>query len=155
MTDRKPIDKREDERRILQLRPRMALGLFDGLFGPFDRAFEPFAQLGEFALTGQQILDMQDRGDHYTVTAELPGFAKDEVEVKVDGHGLELRAQKTEKGGDEDGFRSSRSYYRYLTLPPEAVPQKIDGTMRNGILQLRIPKKDPKLKDAVRRIDLK
>ena len=92
------------------------------------------------------------------MTAELPGFTKDEVQVRVDSNGLELRAEKTEKKGKgEKGAyqRSSRSYYQYLSLPDQVVAEKIDGTMKNGILELKLPKRASKLKDNTRRVDLK
>lgn len=161
MREKKPADsKRTDVGRWqsegLPVRSGAPTSLFDGFFEPFDRLFEslawPTGQLG----TRQPVLDMQDRGNHYSITAELPGFTKDEVEVKVDGHGLELRAEKTERESDDGALRSSsRSFYQYVSLPAESVPQKVEGTMRNGILQLTIPKKNPGLKDAVRRVDLK
>jgi HSP20 family protein len=129
--------------------------IFDDFFRPFDEFFQPLFQsttspLSELSSSRQPILDVQDRGDHFSVTAELPGFTKDEVEVKVDANGIELRAEKTEKQGkDENGAyqRSTRSYYQYLSLPEQVVSEKIDGTMKNGILQLKLPKKASKLKD--------
>ena len=137
--------------------------IFEDLFRPFDEFFKPFLQgtnspMSELRSSRQPILDVQDRGDHYSVTAELPGFTKDEVEVKVDPEGIELRAEKTEKQGKEDSRsyqRSTRSYYQYVTLPEEVVSGKIDGTMKNGILQLKLPKRASRPKDDARRVDLK
>lgn len=138
--------------------------IFEDFFRPFDQFFQSplfpriSSSLSEFGNSFRQpILDIQDRGDHFSVTAELPGFSKDEVEVKVDGNGIELKAQKTEKRGEEnkESFqRSTRSYYQYLTLPEQVVSEKIDGTMKNGILQLSIPKRVSKLKDDSRKVDL-
>ena len=137
--------------------------VFEDLFRPFDEFFKPLMQgtnssVSELRGSRQPILDLQDRGDHYSVTAELPGFTKDEVEVKVDSNGIELKAEKEEKQGkSENGTyqRSSRSYYQYVSLPEEVVSGKIDGTMKNGILQLKLPKRASKLKDDARRVDLK
>jgi HSP20 family protein len=138
--------------------------IFDGLFGPFDELFQPGfpsstqSLLSELSSARQPILDIQDRGDHFSLTAELPGFTKDEVQVKVDSNSLELRAEKTLKEGKEESGtykRSSRSYYQYLSLPDEVSAGKIEGTMKNGILELKIPKRASKLKDAAHRVDLK
>ena len=137
--------------------------MFDELFRQFDELFQPMSTLSgrlrfpELETIRQPILEVQDRGDHYGLTAELPGFTKDEVEVKVTGNGIELKAAKTEKGDDEKGFTSgrSRSYYQYLSLPEDVVAEKIDGTMNNGILELELPKKPSTLRDSWRRVDLK
>jgi HSP20 family protein len=136
--------------------------VFEDLFRPFDQLLKPLLQstnpMSELLSSRQPILDVQDRGDHFSVTAELPGFTKDEVEVKVDADGVELKAEKTEKQGKEGSGayqRSTRSYYQYVNLPGQVVTEKIDGTMKNGILQLKLPKRASKLKDDTRRVDLK
>jgi len=138
--------------------------VFEELFRPFDEFFQPLTPSASSSfLSGQTgsrqpILDIQDRGDHFNVTAELPGFTKDEVQVKVDSGGIELRADKTErksKGKDGSYQTSSRSYYQYLSLPDQVNAEKIDGTMKNGILELKLPKRAFKLKDSSRRVDLK
>jgi len=137
--------------------------VFEDLFRPFDEFFKPLLQgtdspLSELRSYRQPILEVQDRGDHFSVTAELPGFTKDEVEVKVDPNGIELKAEKKEEQGKEESGnyqRSTRSYYQYVSLPEDVVSEKIDGTVKNGILQLKIPKRASKLKDNSRRVDLK
>jgi HSP20 family protein len=136
--------------------------IFEDLFRPFDELFKPLLQstnpMSELRGSRQPILDVQDRGDHFSVTAELPGFTKDEVEVEVDANGVELKAEKTEKqsNGKSGAYqRSTRSYYQYVNLPEQVVTEKIDGTMKNGILQLKLPKRASKLKDNSRRVDLK
>lgn len=104
--------------------------------------------------------DFQDRGDHYVLTAELPGFEKNEVEVKVTSNELELKAeknsQKESKGKNGTQSMSTRAYFhRYLSLPEEVVSEKVVGTMKNGVLELKLPKKEPKARDGSRRVALK
>jgi HSP20 family protein len=138
--------------------------MFEDLFKPFDEFFQPLipsassSSLSGQAGSRQPILDVQDRGDHFSLTAELPGFTKDEVQVKVGSGGIELRADKAErkaKGKDGSYQTSSRSYYQYLSLPDQVDAEKVDGTMKNGILELKLPKRASKLKDNSRRVDLK
>lgn len=160
-----PTDKTDAGGTGLAVRSRAGLAsVFDDFFGPLDELFEPFVQstvrapVSGFGDIKQPILDLQDRGDHFSLTAELPGFSKDEVQVKVGSNSLELRAEKTEEQGkDKDGaYRSSsRSYYQYLSLPGNVISGKVGGTMKNGILQLKLPKRVSKLRDAARRVDLK
>jgi HSP20 family protein len=168
MTDKKttkiPPTRTEGDASNLAAWSGTGLGsIFEDLFRPFDEFFKPLLQgtnspMSELRGSRQPILDIQDRGDHYSVTAELPGFTKDEVEVKVDPNGIELRAEKEEKQekGEKGAYqRSSRSYYQYVSLPEEVASGKIDGTMKNGILQLKLPKRASKPKDNARRVDLK
>jgi HSP20 family protein len=137
--------------------------MFDQFFGPFDELFQPLfplatRSLSEQAGLKQPIVDVQDRGDHFSLTAELPGFTKDEVQVKVDSDGLELRAEKSEtvKKREKGAYqKSSRSYCQYLSLPDQVVAEKVDGTMKNGILELKLPKRVSKLKEGTHKVDLK
>ena len=51
---------------------------------------------------------------------------------------------------------STRSYFhRFLSLPEEVVSEKVAGTMKNGVLELKLPKKEPKARDGSRRVALK
>jgi HSP20 family protein len=157
---------RHDETALAPLPSRsgLATDVFDDFFKPFDQFMQPFfpnmrSLFPESASVRQPVLDIQDRGDHFSLTAELPGFTKDDVEVKVSPNGVELKAERSERQGKEDGGAyqtSSRSYFhQYLSLPEQASVEKVDGSMKNGILELRIPKKAQKHDSKTRRVDLK
>ena len=133
-----------------------------------SRIFEDFMQplfpgsvrsfWGEF-VGKEPSIDLQDRGDHYVLTAELPGFEKDDVEVRISSGGLELKGErktdKESKSREGTQLQSTRSYVqRYLTLPEEVVSEKVGGTMKNGVLELKLPKKEPKAMDRSRKVDL-
>ena len=144
---------------------RSLANIFDEFTKPFDEFIEPFfpSSVRTFfsSLNGREpSFDIQDRGDKYVVTAELPGFGKDDVEVRVNTNSLELKAEKKtddekkEKNATET--RKSYSYFqRYLTLPEGVMTEKVEGTMKNGVLELKLPKKGGSLEDKSRRVDLK
>ena len=127
---------------------------FDELIGASLKSFgSPWAELGE------PSIDIQDRRDHYVVTAELPGFDKKDVEVSVSDSTLELRGEKrTEKESEEGRVNqvlSSSSYLqRRVYLPELVVSEKVSGTMKNGVLELRLPKRKPKAQEGSRKVDL-
>ena len=138
--------------------------VFEDFMRPFEFV-EPFFQDSVESvwaeLAGREpILDIQDRGDHYVMTAELPGFDKKDIEVKISSNVLELRADRSsdKETTSEEGVRiqKSRSYYhRFLNLPDEVLEEKVVGTMKNGVLELRLPKRAPRATDKSRRVDLK
>jgi len=140
--------------------------IFDDFMKPFDEIMEPlfprsvrsfFSDLNR----REPSFDIQDRGDKFIVTAELPGFAKDDVEVRVNPNSLELKAEKKtdEERKEADGTQSRKSYsyfHRYLTLPEPVMTDEVEGTMKNGVLELKLPKKEErKLEEKARRVDLK
>jgi len=146
--------------------PRFNLpSILNDFMRPFDEFMAPlfprwssslWTEFGE----REPRMDIQDRGDHYTMTAELPGFEKDDVEVQVTANALELKAEKRAKKEDKNdqGMRSQSSYsyfHKYLTLPEPVLSEKVDGTMKNGVLELKLPKSEPKRQDKSRRVALK
>ncbi len=98
------------------------------------------------------VIDVVDDGDNYKVRAELPGFGKDNVDVNVGEDVLELRAEmkneSQQKGKGNRKYLSRESAYsafqRAIQFPEHVVPSKVDGTMKDGVLELTIPKRDPK-----------
>jgi HSP20 family protein len=139
--------------------------LFEDFTRPFDEFMQPYVadstkSLWTEAAGREPRIDIQDRGDHFILTAELPGFEKKEVEVRLTSDSLELKAERQsarESKGAEGAQRLvSRSYfYRQLPLPDQVVVEKVNGTMKNGILELKLPKREQKPRESSRRVDLK
>ncbi|NLB76696.1 MAG: Hsp20/alpha crystallin family protein, partial [Crenarchaeota archaeon] len=96
----------------------------------------------------------------YTVTAELPGFTKDQVNVQVDNEGLSIRAEcKEEKEEKQKNYlhreRAYSAMRRYIAFTEEVVPAKVEGSMKEGVLEIRVPKKEPKPEEKPRKVELK
>jgi HSP20 family protein len=77
--------------------------------------------------------------------AELPGFKKEDIDVRVGEDMLELRAEKkmekeTKDGNAEARERTYSAFHRAIRFPEQVIPSKVEGTMKNGVLSLRIPK---------------
>jgi HSP20 family protein len=94
-------------------------------------------------------LDVKENNETITVTAELPGIERDNVEINIDGDMLELRGQKSEEAKqDTDNFhvleRSYGSFARRIRLPCEVDSDKAKASMDNGVLRLELPKCAPK-----------
>jgi len=155
----------EDEPTSLALPGLSMPSFFDDFMRPFEQFMSPFFPSfpGSFMTEPgfkQPNIDFQDRGDHYLMTAELPGFEKKDVEVRIDSNVIELKAEKTseEESKSKSGTAAKRShsyYTRRMALPEQVHAEKVNGTMKNGVLELRLPKLKPRLSDKSRRVDLK
>ena len=161
----KEKSRREDQRdsTALALPGFGTGGLFEDFMRPFDEFARPlfpssFGSLWNEFGGKEPSIDLQDRGDHYVLTAELPGFDRKDVEIRISDNVLELKGEKKTDGEKEDGTQrqSSISYVqRYMTLPEEVVSKKAGVTMNNGVLELKLPKKEPRPVDRSRKVDLK
>ena len=86
--------------------------------------------------------------DYYSVMAELPGFNRENVDIQVADDVLQLTAQmqsEENKSGKRymSHERAYSSFQRAIQFPEHVIANKVEGTMKDGILQLRIPKKEP------------
>jgi HSP20 family protein len=81
-------------------------------------------------------------GEHI-VRTELPGFTPENVEVNVTGNTLTIRGER-KVGSEEKGDLSHRRFSHTLTLPEAVDPEKVKATLRDGLLEVRMPA-SPKL----------
>lgn len=98
-------------------------------------------------------------GDKLEITAELPGVDEKDVEVTVTGDILTIKGQKMvehEEEGDNGTHteRHTESFSRSVRLPFEAHDDKIDATLDNGVLTIRVHRLAEEQK-AGRRIQVK
>lgn len=79
-----------------------------------------------------------------TLLADLPGVSKDQLELKVDGDTLLIEGTvgALTQEGLEPTYAEVRLplYRRSFTLSRELDTSRIEANLKNGVLNLRIPK---------------
>lgn len=109
-----------------------------------DSFFTPAAQ-GETARSPALDVTETDRG--YTVHLDLPGVAKQDVQVNIDGRRVSVQAQTRRDEEKKEGERvvhrerSVASYARSFTLPAEVDQAESSARLDNGVLTLTLPKR--------------
>lgn len=103
------------------------------------------------------MVDIYEANDKYIVRTELPGVDKDNVNVSVDDSVLTIKGSKQfvdAKEGEKWKRVESRygEFVRSFSLPEEVDAEKISAAYKNGVLELSIPKVEPK---KARTIDVK
>ena len=126
--------------------PARALAGIDRLFDDFfnDTWARPFGWLAGHEFGGPGV-DVIDRDDEVIVRAALAGYRKEDIEVSVSGGVLTLSASASREEKEEKGnyFRSEivrGGFTRTLTLPAEVDEANAQATMKDGMLELRLPK---------------
>lgn len=92
-------------------------------------------------------LDIEDRGDAYALSFDLPGLKEDDIKVEVRDNTLFVSGerQKEEKKENGEYCRYERSFGRFeraISLPPNIDSEKIDASYKDGVLELFIPKSE-------------
>lgn len=111
------------------------------------------------AMTGREIrVDVHETDNEIVLEAELPGFNKEDIEITLDDNSLTLKAnQKVENEVRRDNYlrreRRSGSLVRSFLLPTEVDENEVKTSFNNGLLELRLRKKEP-TKARRRRINI-
>ncbi|CAM3817984.1 Hsp20/alpha crystallin family protein [Roseateles saccharophilus] len=126
--------------------PSVSGSLFDDLFRDFAPGYVVRPLHGD-ALPRQIRLDVKEDDGNYVVHAELPGVARDDIRVSIDGDVVSLSAeikQHDQKKDEERVLRSERYYgavSRSIRLPGDVDESRAAAKYDNGVLTLTLPKK--------------
>ena len=128
---------------------------------PFERVFFPFAKNDAFFRTDEDFrVDVQEEKDAYRLTADLPGFAKENIHLDLKGDVLTLSAERHSEWEDSDKkgnyLRCERSFGQYSRSfdVSNVETDQIRADYNNGVLKLTMPKKG-KTVPASRRIEIR
>src|SRR6266540_1005495 len=92
-------------------------------------------------------VDIVEEKDRILMTAELPGFKENEIEIQMEGGVLTLRGERkseVEKEG-RTFHRMERSYGQFVrsfTLPNNVERERIQANFANGLLHIELPKRE-------------
>lgn len=95
----------------------------------------------------------------FHVSAELPGLTEKDVEVNMEDNLLTIKGEKKEEKDEKNKNyhlyeRRYGTFHRAFTLPENSDPDKIAATVKNGVLEIVIPKKEPS-KPKTKKIEVK
>jgi len=119
--------------------------LVDDLFKGF--LVRPASYEGRGDVLPKAKVDVAERNGAYKVTAELPGVKKDDIHVSIDGSQVTLEAevkQEKEAAPEERLLHTERLFgkvTRSFTLPQDIDEAKVEARLRDGVLELTLPKK--------------
>lgn len=111
--------------------------MLDELWGEAPRAARAFAP----------AVDVAETEDAYVVTAELPGAKPEDVTAEIHEGVLTLRGEKKSERDERREHvryveRSFGSFSRSFRLPENADPEKVEAGFKEGVLTLRIAKRE-------------
>jgi HSP20 family protein len=117
--------------------------------------WDPFADLADlWERMGRMVEQFEDGGrewvpvaeeeetsDAYLVRAELPGVAREDIEVEVRGDDLCISGEMKEEHRTEHALRRRAGKFSYRTrLPGDADADRIEAKLADGVLTVRLPK---------------
>ena len=127
----------------------------DRWFDTFRRSFEErfggglLARWSDSGLhVREPLVDLIDKGSEFVVRAELPGVAKEDVDLTVTSDGIEIRAEtnRSREEKEKNYYYQERTYQalqRALKFPAEVKADLAAANLKDGVLEVRVPKKEP------------
>lgn len=118
--------------------------LFDDPQPAFDTALMPPEKAGCWT----PVVDCYETGDKYSITAELPGVARENIDLHIQGRKIILSGER--KLGLEvprENYHrvecASGKFRRAFEFDTEVDSSRIEATLSEGVLRITIPKRIP------------
>lgn len=119
---------------------------FDRLFdASFDRFFVGVPNRA--SVERSPALDVAESEQAYTVMLDLPGVAKDDVKVSIEGRRVSIEAKAAKAHERKDGDRvllcerAASTYVRSFVLPAELDEERSNAKLEHGVLTLELAKR--------------
>lgn len=126
---------------------------FERMSRQFDdapRMWNPSESLGRWASEfGTMAIDLVERDEEFVATIDMPGFERDDIDIRVSDHTLRIEAERREaldEETDEEKVRYIRherrheSVERSVRLPDNVDTDGVTAKMKNGVLTVTLPK---------------
>ena len=135
--------------------------LFDDFFSDPFGMMVPQSRDPLYGKHGKNLMktDVRETENSYELDIDLPGFKKDEVNLKLDQGYLTISASKglDKDDKDKDGRYIRRERYagacsRSFYVGDAVTPQDIGAKFEDGILKIHLPKAAPQLPEQPGRI---
>ena len=92
-------------------------------------------------------VDIYEDDQEFVVKAELPGLESKDVEIQIQENVLTLKGErKLEREIDKERYhrleRTYGTFQRSFTLPNIVDQEKVKAKVKDGVLEIRIPKQE-------------
>lgn len=98
--------------------------------------------------TNSMKCDIYEKDGDYHIEMDIPGFEKKDISIECDNGNLTITAEKEEKENDESKryIKRERTYGKYQRsfYLGDVEAEKIKAEFKNGMLKIKVPKKEEK-----------
>lgn len=90
-------------------------------------------------------IGLREEDDEFVVTADVPGFQKDDIDLQIRDNTLSIDATHEQQAEEEDetylrSERKHRSLREHVRLPEPVREGDVTAAFQNGVLTVHIPK---------------
>ncbi|WP_185960226.1 Hsp20/alpha crystallin family protein [Erythrobacter insulae] len=139
---------------------------FSRLRGEMDRMFDEFPPRFPAVRFGTRYLasvpvpavEMTETDKDYRISVEVPGIPHEDIDLAIEDDMLVLKGEKKEEREEKErdysiSERSYGSFERRISLPQDALADKIEANTENGVIKIIVPRNE-KASPERRRIEI-
>ncbi len=89
-------------------------------------------------------LDLYQNNDNIVAVVELPGLAKEDIDISLQDGTLTISGERKDEATPENGAtrteRCAGKFRRSITIPTRVDANKVSATYKDGVLTVTLPK---------------
>ena len=137
-------------------------GRNQSLLSPFNDLIESFfsdSYIADRVTSKVPAVNIFETEDEYHIELAAPGLKKEDFKINLDKNMLNISVEKQQESSQENKRYNRREYsytsfVRSFALPDSADDAKIDAQYHDGLLDIKVTKKE-EAKMATRQIEIK
>jgi len=159
-------EKKDEPKELSARKPRDSFDLMEEMFEDFRRNWmTPYPSIRGMRrafndLVSRSKTDLIDNNDSYELHLDVPGIPKEKLSINVTEDGVEISGKaETSKEEDKKNYlfreRQYSEVYRKVDLSDEIIPEKTEASVKDGVLTVNMPKKQPKPLPKTHKVEVK
>ena len=144
---------------LVKYRPRTT-SLLDNVDLMINSIFhDNFEQIDNSFDSWKPLADIKENDNYYNIIADIPGFSKKDIEIKINNSILTITGEKKNdtKNDGEKFYHRERNlgrFFRSFSLPDTVDEERVDALFKDGVLTITLHK-DEKLLPKERVVKIK
>lgn len=105
-------------------------------------------------------IDLTETGSEYVIRCDLPGVDKDQIEISVRGSYVtisgrrDIKKEEAKEGVYYYRERKSGFFQRSILLPGLVAEEAVKAEYKDGILVIKLPKKEPTEEPEAKKVQI-
>lgn len=127
--------------------------VFDRFTDMIDRIFQ---YQNDYSAVNCPAANVLEQPDAYLIEMAVPGYDKKNISIELEKNELSISGKHPEKKQDAYTYMEfgMGDFRRNFVLPQAADPEKVEASFRDGILSVRIGKREEAIPKPPRQIDI-
>ena len=135
---------------LVKYRPRTA-SILDNVDLMINSIFhDNFEEIDNSFDSWKPLADIKENDNYYNIIADIPGFSKKDIEIKINNSILTITGEKKNdtKNDGETFYHRERNlgrFFRSFSLPDTVDEERVDASFKDGVLTITLHKDEKSL----------